>query len=291
MSVLATPTLAPVAGRIFVNPHSGPDDTPLDDLRTRFAGHSVEECQPDELVDRINRAVGEPVDFIGVAGGDGTIRSAVQILHGTSTPLLVIPAGTRNHFARDLGIADLDAAEDAVRTNRTRVVDLGRVNDRYFVNNSSVGSYPQLVRRRERHERRMPKAIANVIAAYQQLRRGRRLRCEIDGSDYVVWLVFVGNGRYGDTIFDVLDRDALDANTLDVRIVRAEPRFARFRLLLAVLFGRLAHSKCVEQHSAASMRLSAGSTVDVALDGEVERLTSPLEYASVSQALVVLVCD
>jgi len=107
--------LAEVAGIIFVNPAAGPDDLTVDELRNRFVGHEVVACSPDEVAERTADAVKRGVDFVGVAGGDGTIRCAAQQLTGTDVPLLPIPAGTRNHFAKDVGVPEIDDAVDAAK--------------------------------------------------------------------------------------------------------------------------------------------------------------------------------
>lgn len=277
-----------MAGYLFVNPRAGAGEGAVAELEEQLAGHIVEECTPEELAQQVADALDRKPDFVGIAGGDGTVRSVVEMLAGSGTPLLVVPAGTRNHFAKDLGIADLEAAVEAVRGMRTQTVDVGCVNDRLFVNNASIGSYPGLVRKRERRERRMPKRIANVLAAVEQLRRGRRLRCEIDGTPTMVWAVFVGNGRYGDTLTTMVEREDIADGTLDVRIVRADQRFARLRVLIA-LVGGLHRASIIEQRSVASITVSTSRPVDVALDGEVLPLAPPLEFSLRTDGLLLVV--
>ena len=147
-----------------------------------------------------------------------------------------------------------------------------------------------MVERREAHESRWPKGIANLIAAWQQLRFGRRLRVVIDGEGYVAWLVFVGNGRYGENLRDVTTREALDGNLLDVRIVHADQPLARLRLFASVLFGRLALTPVVTRRECKQVTIAVPrhSDVAVALDGEVVRIATPLDYESRSGALRVL---
>jgi len=283
--------LAEVAGIIFVNPAAGPDDLTVDELRNRFSGHDVLECSPDEVAERTADAVKRGVDFVGVAGGDGTIRCAAEALTGTDVPLLPIPAGTRNHFAKDVGVPEIDDAVDAARGEIMRV-DVGEVNEHRFINNSSIGIYPRIVVRREAHEKRLPKGVANVVAVWEQVRRrGQRFGVDVDGRSYQAWMVFVGNGRYGEGLIDLADREALDGNQLDVRIALADKPMARVRLLLARLFGRLVHSQLLEHMvtSAVTIDVDGKGAVEVALDGEVERLETPLRYRSLAGELSVLV--
>jgi undecaprenyl-diphosphatase len=272
-----------------VNPDSGPEETSVAALSKRFPGHHVAEASPEDLVEAVKAAVADGVAFVGAAGGDGTIRLVAEQLVGTGVPLLPIPAGTRNHFAKDLGVADLDAAEKAA-DGKVIDIDVGCVNGRYFVNNSSIGLYPKIVIRREAHQRRLRKGVANVVAAYEQLREGARVDVEIDGVTHRAWMVFVGNGTYGEGLLDLADRECLNDGLLDVRVALADRPLSRLRIVGALFLGRLARCPLVErwQTKATVVNLNRGH-VEVALDGEVETLSTPLRFACVAQDLKVLV--
>jgi diacylglycerol kinase family enzyme len=274
---------------VLVNPSSGAG-TETAELEAIFPGCRIQPCPPEELAACIRSEVEAGAAFVGVAGGDGTLRTAAETLVDSDVALLAVPAGTRNHFAKDFGISSLEDAGNAASAGNARPIDIGRVNDRFFLNNSSLGAYPRMVERREEHESRWPKGIANVIAAWQQLRFGRRLRVVIDGERFVAWLVFVGNGRYGENLRDVTTREALDGNLLDVRIIHADQPLARLRLFASVLFGRLALTPVVTRRECRRVTIAVPrhSDVAVALDGEVVRLATPLDYESRSGALRVL---
>ena len=274
---------------VLVNPGSG-TGTEIADLEETFPECRVELCPPDQLAGCVRSLASGGAPFVGVAGGDGTLRTAAEVLVDSDVALLAVPAGTRNHFAKDFGIASLEDAGAAAKAGESRPIDVGRVNDRIFLNNSCLGAYPHMVERREEHEERWPKRIANVIAAWQQLRHGRRLRVLVDGERFVAWSVFVGNGRYGENLRDVTTREALDGNVLDVRIVHADQPFARLRLFTSVLFGRLALTPVVTRRECTRVRIDVPKhpVVAVALDGEVVRLATPLDYESRSAALRVL---
>jgi undecaprenyl-diphosphatase len=279
-----------VPGLILVNPASGKDETKASELAQRFPGHQVEECAPDEIEARVRVALEQGVSFVAVAGGDGTIRSAAAVLVGTGTPLLPIPAGTRNHFARDVGVPELDDAVAAAAGGHRREIDVGRVNGHIFVNNSSIGVYPAIVIRRESHRRRVRKGVANVVAVWEQLRHGRRFWVDVAGRRFRVWMVFVGNGRYGEGLLDLADRESLDEHVLDVRVARADRPLARVRILGALFLGRLARSPIMFSVTTPSISLDVNRpSIEVALDGEVERIDTPLCYESVPDALTVLV--
>jgi diacylglycerol kinase family enzyme len=275
---------------VLVNPASGKGRTPIGELERIFPTCRVEACPPDQLAERVRALRDAGAPFIAVAGGDGTLRTAAEALVGGDVPVLAVPAGTRNHFAKDFRIKSLRDAGAAARAGVTHTIDIGRVNERFFINTSSLGVYPRMVEQRKEHETRWPKPMANAIAAWQQLRRGRRSFVIVDGEEFVTWLVFVGNGRYGENLRDVAKREALDQNVLDVRIVHADQPFARLRLVASLLFGRLTATPVVTRRECRSVTIEVPrrARVAVALDGDVVQLATPLDYESRAGALRVL---
>jgi undecaprenyl-diphosphatase len=279
-------------GVILVNPRAG-SGTEVDELIETFEGHEVVECAPSDLDERLRTILqaDEKPAFVGIAGGDGTIRTAVELLLDVSpeTPLLAVPAGTRNHFARDLGLERIEDAVAAANEGSTRQVDAATVNSSWFINNSSVGVYPRLVAQREAREPRMPKGLAAIISAWHQLRFGRRMHLRVDGTSVNAWAVFVGNNCYGESLRELTGRERMDEGLLDVRIAHADRRLSRLRIVGAVLFGRLARSPLIDRKQCTSVQLDMDHQVDIAIDGEVTPMASPLEYRSHPGALTVLV--
>jgi undecaprenyl-diphosphatase len=285
-----------VPGVVIVNPHSGPDETPPEEVGALFPGSVVEELDGEHVQRQFERAVAErSPSFLAVAGGDGTIRCAAGVVAGTDVALVPVPAGTRNHFAKEMGIPTLeDAGAAAAEGGRVVLVDLGDVNGEAFVNNANVGAYPRIVRQREVHEKRLSsKTVATLLASWRELRSLRKFTIEVDGgaASHRTWMVFVGNGRYGTTLFDVASRESLDDGLLDVRILRADGRLARLRVIGRLLVGRLSSSPMVEIDAVSSftMAVVGQSSVDVALDGEVVRLDCPLVFRCRPRVLRVLV--
>ena len=279
-------------GTIIVNPHAG-GGVDLDALREAFAEHDVEECEPRELAERLQKLLASehPPAFVGVAGGDGSIRSAAEMIleHSPQTPLLPVPEGTRNHFARDLGLYEIDDAVAAANGGLTRTVDAASVNGTWFINNSSIGVYPRLVAHREARETDLPKGLAAIVAAWHQLRAGRRIAVSVDGEPVVAWAVFVGNNCYGDSLRELTGRERIDEGVLDVRIAHADRNFSRMRIFGAVLFGRVEQSPLIERRTCTTVALDTGRVAHVALDGEVVTMGSPLHYEVRPGALTVLV--
>jgi undecaprenyl-diphosphatase len=275
-------------GVVFVNPKAG-SELSAEELQELFAGHRVVDCPDGDVIDRVADGLAEKPDFVAVAGGDGTLRGAAEKLLGTGIPLLPIPGGTRNHFALAIGISDLETAAKAAAAGIVRHYDVGDVNGRCFLNNSSVGLYPKLVTKRESYERRMSKQRAQLVAAWEQIRRGHRFRLELKGQWHRAWLVFIGNGCYGEHVLDFTDRETVGGGVLDIRVVLADRPLARTRVVLALLRG-LDTSPLIVRDTCDEAELGLGMpSVEVALDGEVERLDAPLRYSVRRGELAVIV--
>ena len=277
---------------VFVNAKSGAAasaDDPAAEIQEGLSGVEVRACPPEELDGAIQAQVDAGAEWVGIAGGDGTIRSAAERLVGTQTALLPVPMGTLNHFARQLGIDTLAEAAAAV-DGQTICVDVGDVNDRIFVNNSSIGLYPLLVEGRERRLHRLPKRLADLAALGEELGRSRRLTVCLDDVPVETWMVFVGNNRYCSGLFNITERASVTDGILDIRLVRAEGRLTRLRVLGAALFKRLEASPLVESREVAEIVIDPRvEVVSVALDGEVEELQAPLRFRSRRGALRVRV--
>jgi undecaprenyl-diphosphatase len=284
----AAPETGP-EGVIFLNPKAGRHHLHLEQLRKHFRRHRVQECSPEDLPSAVLDAARDGAAFIGVAGGDGSLRGAAGVLVGGSLPLLPVPAGTRNHFAHQLGIVDFEAAGRAT-SGTAVVVDVGSVNGHYFINNSAVGLYPEMVERREALQRKgRSKRFAQLVATWTQVRHGHRFDVIMDGTPYRAWLLFVGNGRYGDDIFELTERHSIVDGVLDVRLVRADRPLARTRVAIGLVLGRLHRSPLLVRRLCTQVTFDLGDReVDVALDGEVARLRSPLHYRSEPAGLPVL---
>jgi undecaprenyl-diphosphatase len=284
-----------VPGVVIVNPHSGPEETPVDEVGALFPGSVVEELDRDGARRQFERAVAsQSPSFLAVAGGDGTIRCAAGVVAESEVALVPVPAGTRNHFAKEVGIPTLeDAGTAASASGRVVLVDLGDVNGEPFVNNANIGAYPRIVKEREVHEKRFSsKAVATLVASWKELRGLHKFTVVVDGGEsFRTWMVFVGNGRYGTSLFDVGSRECLDDGLLDVRVLRADGRMARLRVIGRLLIGRLATSPMAELDAVESLSLSVvgRSSVDVALDGEIVRLECPLVFRCRPRVLRVLV--
>ena len=243
------------------------------------------------------RARDAGADAVVAGGGDGTVGAVAGALVGHAMPLGILPLGTLNHFARDLGIPlALDAAIRVVAAGRVRTVDVGEVNGRVFVNNSSIGLYPRIVRKRNEMMERLGRGkwVAALFAAASVLRRfpllGVRLRIEQESAVRTTPFVFVGNNQYEIDLFRLGRRAGLDCGVLSLYLPVSSGRFAMLRLTLRALFGLIEQGKDFESICAPELTVETKRRrLHVALDGEVLTMHPPLRYRARPLALRVLV--
>ncbi|KOV85473.1 glycerophosphatase [Nocardia sp. NRRL S-836] len=263
---------------VVVNPHSGigPDPTPQiveEWPKARVVGVDELDALPDAKA-------------LGVAGGDGTVAAVASLAAEHDLPMVLIPSGTLNHFARDVGITGLHDTAQAVADGVGVRVDLAQVNDQWFVNTASLGGYPDMVRIREKLQRRWGKWPAAAIALARVLQRARPLEMTIDGDRHLVWMLFVGNGPYRPKGFAPTMRPRLDDGLLDVRYVRADRRYSRLRFFVGALLGALEHSRTYRHLEVASLDVTVhGSPISIATDGEVRGQATRFRFRARPAAL------
>jgi diacylglycerol kinase family enzyme len=237
------------------------------------------------------------IDAIVVGGGDGSIRTVASVLAGTGVPLGVLPLGTLNHFAKDLGIPlQIEEAAATIAAGRTRVVDLAEVNGETFINNSSIGIYPYMVidRERRRAAHKLAKWMAMVPAFFRMMRHfpRRRLRISAKGfaRPYRTPCLFVGNNEYGMELFTFGRRQRLDTGKLWLYVVKPRSPREFFLMVCRLCFGHLDQARDLDTFQLVEAEISAKtSRLPVALDGEVRIMHTPLHYRSRPRALRVIV--
>jgi len=275
---------------VLVNAGSGPKETPVEELTEAFGDVAEVQAMTDSgLAVDVARAVDAGAPWVGVAGGDGSLRLAAPVLASAQRSLLAVPCGTRNHFAKDLGIDTIEAAVAAAKAGEVRTVDLAWVGEECFLNTCNLGMYTAIVKERVRQKGRLPKRVADGIGIVRESVRGHRLRLVLDGRPVTTWAVFIGNSCYGENIGD-LGRSHLDDGLLDVRIVLANQKVARFRLFGALLGGRLHQTPVMDQLQVPALKVETPGcgAMDVAVDGDVLRLQTPLRLRVDHDALTVL---
>jgi len=234
---------------------------------------------------------------IVAAGGDGTVCAVAQVLAGGTVPLGILPLGTLNHFARDLGLPlDIREAVAVIAAGRIATVDAAEVNGRVFVNNSSIGLYPNMVRDRDRQlrQRRRTKWLAMALALLRVLRRpmARRLIIECGGrvERQRTPFAFIGNNVYDTTLPTLGRRATLSAGELCLFIAKPRSHLAAVGLMLRLALGRADQARDFESSIAKALEIgSRHRRLTIALDGEILRLRTPLRYRTRPGALRVLV--
>lgn len=276
-----------------------------DVLAASFAANGVEAelhfCAGPELNrladEALARAKSGSIDAVVAGGGDGSISTVASALAGSGVPLGVLPLGTLNHFAKDLGLpAGLEDAVQVIATGGTRLVDLAEVNGELFINNSSIGIYPYIVldRDRRRAQHNVAKWMAMVPAFFRMMKHfpQRRLALSAEGwtRPYRTPCLFVGNNAYGMDLFTLGRREHLDRGELYIHVVKQRRPFGFFWMICRLCFGHADNARDIESFKVkeATVR-SRTSRLPVALDGEVMFMHPPLHYRSRPKALRVIV--
>ena len=258
----------------------------------------VRTFDPRHMADEVAAAWAETPDAVLVAGGDGTVGSAAGVAAGTEVVLGVLPLGTFNHFARDLGLPTaLDDAVAAVAQGVPRAIDVAEVNGRVFVNNSVLGAYPAMVDIRDdlREQRGWGKVRAVPLAALHVLRRFPLHRLTIATPDGTIRrrvrtpFVFIGNGSYDDGGGRVGDRSSLADGRLCVYVAHVVSRWGLVRTALHALLRGAEDANQLDRFEATELEITARSGhLRVAVDGEVVTLATPLRYRVRAGALHVI---
>jgi diacylglycerol kinase family enzyme len=269
----------------------------LDAFRT--AGLCVQSrvAPGNQLDESLRAAISAAPSMIVVGGGDGTISTAAQRLAGTEIPLGVLPLGTLNHFARDLGMPPgwRDAVA-AVAAGEVRTVDVAEVNGRVFINNCSIGSYADAVRKRDALRRRhgLGKWWAMTIATFRVFRRLRRLRLRVEANGQTVSLrspfIVVANNRYSGHVLDYSLRARLDEGRLWIYTTRARRHAAVLRFMWQSLLHEIDAVEGLDKFEVTEATIDYDYTgLPVALDGELADLRPPLRFRTRRGALRVIV--
>jgi len=265
--------------------------------------HLVDECrkrgiepvvlQPgDDMLDLARRAVDGGADVIGMAGGDGSQALVASIAAERGVPMVVVPAGTRNHLALDLGLdrGDVVGALDAFGEARERPMDLAEVNGRIFVNNVSLGLYAAIVRSPEYRDAKVDTTLATLPKVLAPDTEPFDLR--FVGPEGVphqgAHLIQISNNPYGGrSLASLGSRPRLDTGRLGIVAleIRGDKEAAAFMAALAT--GHPERFDGLGSWSTPTFEVSSGAPIDVGLDGETLEMTSPLVFSIRSKALRV----
>ena len=271
-------------------------------LEASFAGVGLDAditlaASGEEMIATAQAAVERGAPIVVAGGGDGTINAVASGVGGSGVQFGVLPRGTLNHFAKDLHIPlELEAAIANVATGTPVKVDVGEVNGRIFLNNSSLGLYPDIVRDREKQQRRLGRGkwLAFSWALVAALRRYPFLGVQLTLNDKVharrTPFVFIGNNEYLMEGLNIGERERLDGGKLSLYVAQRPGRWGLLRLALHALFGKLSQAKDFDMLTTTEMEIATRHRrLRVATDGEVTVMNTPLHYRLRAAALDVIV--
>ena len=279
----------------FINPRAGNADAARGALES-VGDFDVRDVPPAALADRVRAAIADGARRILVAGGDGSIGSAAGAIAGTGIELAILPCGTLNHLARDLSLPlNLEEAAQVAKTGRSVAVDAAVVNDRIFLNTSSVGAYVSFVRARERLERQLGYHIGSLVAGVQLLVHMPTFRVTLEVEqvtrEYITPLVFIGVGERELRLPTLGSRVADGKTGLHVMVVR---RRSGARTVALGLAAAARGVEAVSRTPALDAFLVDSCRIDrrarsVSIDGEIVQMRPPLRYRHVPGHLRVVV--
>lgn len=271
-------------------------------LAARLASHGLDAditlaADVNHLMEAARAALAAGAPIVVAGGGDGTINAVASVVLDSGAVFGVLPMGTLNHFARDLRIPpQLDAAVATLAAGHVARVDVGEVNGRVFLNNSSLGLYPDIVRDRQRQQRRLGRGKWTAFgwATLAALRRypflSVRLTLGEQGHARRTPFVFIGNNEYHMQGFNIGERARIDGGMLSVYVAQRPTRFGLLKLALRALLGRLRQSREFHVFQAGEMMIETRHRrLRVATDGEVSVMAPPLRYRIRPAALPVIV--
>jgi len=245
---------------------------------------------------RAAEQVKKGTELIIAAGGDGTMGAVAGELAGSKSVMAIMPLGTLNHFARDLGIPfDLNDAAKVIAAGHCRHIDIAEVNGRAFVNNAAIGLYPLMVIDRDAQRRRLgrSKRLAMLVASLRTMTRfhSRRLRLRVDGGEAMVDtpLLFVGNNDYRLAMPSAGQRESLDRGELSVMVMHSKSLPGFLAATGRALLGRSRENDMDRLDGVRELEVdSARSHVSLAMDGETLALSPPLTFRIRPKALRVI---
>ena len=249
-----------------------------------------------DVVGIVRQQIAEGRRLFIAAGGDGTVNSVLQPVVNSEACLAVIPVGTYNHFAKDLGIPlDWRAALDVALKGESMQIDTARANDLFFVNNISIGLYPELVARREERGRDYPRWKARLYAAYMTLRKYPHVSFTVETEHHQevirTHVFMVSNNSYDLSRIGIeAPRSMMTEGRLTVYWLPHLPRMALMRFAAHYLAGRVTTTPGFRMFRTARMKVQSRHAIfHVGIDGEVHTLAMPMTITIVPRSLLVKV--
>ncbi len=258
---------------LVVNPAagSGTGAQVLDEVRKALPRAKIVELTHDDNLEEALRSAALDAEVLAIGGGDGTVAAAAAVALEMGVPLAVFPAGTFNHFAKDIGCDTNEKTVAAIQGGTLSGVDVVCLNEQQMViNTASIGAYPRFVRTREKLESPIGKPLAGIYAMFHTLRREKPVRIAYENQTLQTSLFFLGNSIYLPSGFAPSRRTRMDDGLIDVRILETGRTLSRLRIVTSLALGRLERSPLYHELQVPEFAFESvdGPTV-LALDGEV----------------------
>jgi diacylglycerol kinase family enzyme len=289
---LAVPPAATAV--LLINPRSGGGKAERVGLAQQCRARGIEPVVlrvGEDLVALAETAVAGGADVIGMAGGDGSLALVAGVAARHRVAMVVVPSGTRNHLAMDLGLdrGDVVGALDAYGAAVEREVDLGDVNGRPFVNNVSLGLYAEIIRSPAYRDAKLDTTLSAVPGLLGPGSRPFDLRfTDPAGNRHTgAHLVQVSNNRYGRTIRTLGSRPGLDSGRLGVITLELPEGPPDPAFLAALAAGHPERLPGYLAWEPLTFEVDSGDSVDTGIDGEALRMTPPLRFTIQPGALRV----
>jgi diacylglycerol kinase family enzyme len=264
--------------------------------------HLVDECREraiepvvlrpdDDLLMLARGAIDGGADVIGMAGGDGSQALVASVAADRGVPLVVVPAGTRNHLALDLGLDrdDVVGALDAFGEAVERTMDLAEVNGRVFVNNVSLGLYAAIVRSPEYRDAKVDTTLSFIPKMLGPDTAPFDLRFKGPNGEYHegAHLIQISNNPYGDTIDAMGSRPRLDTQRLGLLALAIDDDRSAAAFLTAIAAGHPERFAGFASWTSETFEVTSGAPIDVGLDGESLTMDPPLSFSIRKESLRV----
>lgn len=266
-------------------------------VKKYYPGSDVIKTGGDKISAEVKKAIEKGSEIIAVSGGDGSISAAAGVLINSDVPLAVIPSGTLNHFAKDTGIPlDPEEAVKNISEGKIKKVDMGEVNGKFFINNSSVGLYPKIIKHRDREIKKegsgkwmaMGRAIINVFKRMPVI--DVRIKSDFTKIFCTTPFVFIGNNEYYTDMFNAGVRENLTGGKLSLFYPTWTGRFTLLRFAFLALINKLKDQKDFHTLDTEEIKIETKQKeLEVAVDGEVFHLETPLDYKIHPRALKIIV--
>ncbi|MEF3048104.1 diacylglycerol/lipid kinase family protein [Pseudotabrizicola sp. L79] len=248
-----------------------------------------------EIAPAARAAVAQGADVVAALGGDGTQAAVAGALVNSGAAMAVLPGGTFNYFARELGVETMDQALDALMRGQVLARDVGQINDRIFLNNASIGLYPHILASRETIYRRWGRsrvaAYWSVLVGLRNLRRPMRLQVASEGElrEFVTPMAFVARSAFQLESLGLDGAEAVRNGQFALFVARGQSRRALIAASVRLAMGRMARGEDFDLVVADGFQIqTTQKRKRVALDGEQGRLSAPLSLQVLRGALRVI---